>query len=411
MTVGNVETNIDAVALPVHRSPGCPFDPPPELGHLQAERPIVRITHQDGYVGWLVTSHAVARSMLADPRFSARPDLRRVAIGTSSGKLMAEPSPGEFINMDRPEHSRYRRLLTRHFTEDRLNRMREWILRTVDEHLDAMAEAGPPVDLVSALTLPVPALVICELLGVPEAHRASIQEKSTTIANAESSQSRGMAGFSALAGYLRQLSQHKRAKPADDLLSVLAASDELTDQELTNIALGLVLGGNETTANMIALGVFTLLEHPEQCAALRTDPSSIDRSVEELLRYLTITHLGLPYRAALEDLELGGQPIRKGETVTVALPIVNRDPSIFTDPHRLWIDRPDAGRHLAFGYGVHQCLGQHLARIELRIAYLALFDRFPGLRLAVPAAEVPMRETTFIYGPRRLPVTWERTAP
>lgn len=372
---------------------------------MQAEGPVVRLAHQDGYVGWLITDHSVARAMLADPRFSARPDLRRAAIGTASGAMMAEPAPGEFINMDRPEHSRYRRVLTRYFTAARLGGMREWITSTVHEHLDRMATDGAPVDLMEELATPVPALVICELLGVPEQHRAAVVRASTAVAVADGGQGPRLAGVRALTAYLEKLVRHRRTSHGRDLISVLAAEEDLTDEEVTNIALGVVLGGHETTASMIGLGVFALLAHPEQRALF--DDTPIGDAVDELLRYLTITHLALPYRAALEDVELGGVRIRAGETVTVALPIANRDPRVFGDASSLRLDRPDAGRHLAFGYGNHQCLGQHLARLELEIVYPALFERFPRLQLAADVAEIPMRATTFIYGPHRLPVTWE----
>jgi cytochrome P450 len=212
-----------------------------------------------------------------------------------------------------------------------------------------------------------------------------------------------------LTGYLAELVRHKRSRPGDDLLGGLVGETELTDEELTSIALLLLVAGHETTANMIALGVFAFLRHPSQLAAFLADPAGTETAVEEMLRYLTIIHLGAPIRAALEDVELDGQLVRAGETVVLGLPAVNRDPEMFPEPDTLRLDRVDARRHLAFGHGVHQCLGQQLARVELRVAYRALFERFPTLALAVPAEEVRLRENALAYGVWRLPVTWAAT--
>jgi cytochrome P450 len=404
-------TNPDApVTLPMPRSPGCPFDPPPDLVRLRAERPLARLAFPDGHVGWLATTHAVARAILADPRFSTRPDLKRSALGVvvrPDGPR--EPaSPGWFVGMDPPEHTAYRRLLTKQFTVRRLKHLETRIRQITADQLDMMAAAGPPIDLVTAFALPIPSVVICELLGVPYADHPFFQEKTAVMVRLDSTSEQVTAALGAVAAYLGELVRDKRDRPTDDLLGGLVADTALTDEELTNMALVLLVAGHETTANMIALGTFALLENPDQLAALRSDP---ENAVEELLRYLTIIHLNSPLRAALEDVELGGQLIRAGETVVLGLPAVNRDPDAFPDADTLRLDRPDARRHLAFGHGVHQCLGQQLARTELRIAYQALFDRFPTLRLAVPADEVRMREKTLVYGVWELPLTWDSTHP
>jgi cytochrome P450 len=280
------------------------------------------------------------------------------------------------------------------------------IHRIVDEHLDAMAATGPPTDLVASFALPIPSLVICELLGVPYADHAFFQEQATVMARVSNTQEQVTAAIGALGGYLRELVAAKRATPGDDLLGGLITDAGLTDEELANIALILLVAGHETTANMLALGTFALLTHPEQLAAFRADPALTDAAVEELLRYLSILQFAAPNRAALEDVELAGRLIRKGETVTLSLPGADLDPAIFDDPDELRWNRPNARRHLAFGHGVHQCLGQQLARIEMRIAYRELFERFPALRLAVPVAEVPLRDDAAVYGVWRLPVTW-----
>ncbi len=213
-----------------------------------------------------------------------------------------------------------------------------------------------------------------------------------------------LACYTAVHGYLGELVQAKRAEPTDDLLSGLTTT-ALTDEELTNIGFMLLGAGLDTTANMISLGMFALLRNPEQLAALRADPGIADHAVEELLRYLPI--IPFTMRAALEDVELDGQLVRAGETVTISLPAANRDPSKYTDPDTLDLFRSTSG-HLGFGHGVHQCLGQQLARVEVQVALPALINRFPTLRLAVPADEVPLRTDMAIYGVHRLPVTWDR---
>ncbi|MFG6191023.1 cytochrome P450 [Nonomuraea sp. JJY05] len=263
------------------------------------------------------------------------------------------------------------------------------------EHLDAMAKAGPPVDLVTAYALPIPSLVICELLGVPYTDHDFFQDRSAALVTPGRDGAQATADLTA---YLGELVRRKRVEPGDDLISGLTG--ELTDEELTYVALILLVAGHETTANMLALGVFALLKE-----SLPFE----ENAVEELLRWLSILHQGAPSRAALEDVEVAGVLVRKGETVALSLPVINRDDAVFEEPDALKPDRPDARRHLAFGHGVHQCLGQQLARNELRIGYRALFERFPGLRLAVPAAEVPLKHDASVYGVRCLPVTWPTT--
>ncbi|NUW33943.1 cytochrome P450 [Nonomuraea sp. SMC257] len=389
------------VTLPTRRDPRSPFAPPPELERQRAARPLARLAFPDGHVGWLVTGYDLARAILADSRFSARPELRHSPLARPNvrpGGHDRPPAPGWFPSMDPPDHTRYRRLLTGQFTVRRMRRLEPRITEIVADRLDAMAAAGPPADLVAAFALPVPSLVICELLGVPYDDHAFFEAQTAVIVDMDNDETRAMNALGALAGYLGELVRRKRAQPADDLLGDLIAAGDLTDEELANIALLLLVAGHETTANMLSLGVLALLRHPDQLAALRADATLTDNAVEELMRYLTILHLGAPNRAALEDVEIGGSLIRAGETVVMALPAVNRDPARFPDPGTLRLDRAGAGRHLGFG--------QQLARMEMRIGFRALFERFPALRLAVPAEEVPLRENALVYGAWRLPVAW-----
>ncbi|WP_327085904.1 cytochrome P450 [Nonomuraea sp. NBC_01738] len=394
--------------LPLQRD--TPFGPPDKLYDLRDEGHIHPMTYADGHQGWLVTGYAAARAVLSDPRFSNRPERLHPPIpqraelseGVKEGAIKLPP--GFFIRMDAPEHTRYRKLLAGQFTVRRMKALEPRIEEITAGCLEKMAAGDRPADLVEDFALPIPSLVICELLGVPYEDRDNFHADSRVLTRLEVKKDDVMAAVGRLSMFMYELIQRKRDEPGDDLLSGLVAGGELTDEELTGVAFLLLVAGHETTANMLALGTFALLTHPEQLAKLRDDPAVAENAVEELLRYLTIIHIG-PVRAALADVELDGRLIREGDSVTISLPVVNRDPERFDDPDALDLTR-HAGTHLAFGHGIHQCLGQQLARAEMRIAYPALLRRFPGLELAVPAQEVPMRTDMSIYGVHRLPVTW-----
>ncbi|GGO12413.1 cytochrome P450 [Microbispora rosea subsp. aerata] len=380
------------------------FDPPDELARRRAEAPVQRMTYADGHEGWLVTGYAEARAILADNRFSTRPELLHSPI-PQRGEFRNEPlTPGFFLRMDPPAHTRYRRLLTGQFTVRRMKLLEPRIREITESHLDAMEREGAPADLVKSFALPIPSLVICELLGVPYEDREKFQRDSAVLLNLDSTLQDVRAAVDDLVTYLRELVAVKAKEPADDLLSGLVAGGELTTEELGGVGLLLLIAGHETTANMLGLGTFALLSNPDQLAIVRDDPDAVDNAVEELLRYLSIVHIG-PIRTALEDAEIGGVLIRAGESVTLSLAAANRDPARFDDGDVLDVTRPAHG-HLSFGHGIHQCLGQQLARIEMRIAYPALLRRFPNLRLAVPAHEVPLRANMAVYGVHRLPVLW-----
>lgn len=396
------ETLPEPITLPTERPNA--YEPPAELLRLRDEGPIHRLAFPDGHVGWLATHHATARAVLADNRFSVRPDLRHFPIPHPNSARSGALPPGMFLRMDAPEHTRFRRLLTGLFTVRRMKQLEPRIREITADHLDEMERTGPPVDLVTAFALPIPSLVICELLGVPYTDRERFQSDSHQLVSAGTTKEKFDGAMSSLIGYLYQLVLAKRAEPGEDLLSGLVTSGDLTDEEVAGVAVLLLVAGHETTANMLALGTFTLLQHPEQLAALRADPSLIDTTVEELLRYLSIVN-SFVTRTPLEDVELEGRTVRAGETVVIAMPAVNRDTEHFGDSDTLDITRSTHG-HLAFGHGIHQCLGQQLARVEMRIGYTALFERFPNLRLAVPPEEVPSRVDMLVHGVHRLPVAW-----
>ncbi|MCE6998432.1 cytochrome P450 [Saccharothrix sp. S26] len=393
--------------LPMDRDAG-PFDPPSRITRLRETRPVSPMVFPDGHEGWLVTGYDEVRLLMADTRFSSRQDLGVVHVPyeVPGMPVATEPSPqvpGLFISMDPPDHTRLRRMLTGAFTVKRMKQLEERIADIAERQLDAMARLTPPVDLVAEFALPVPSLVICELLGVPYEDRADFQADSAKFMEKDVALDEKMAAFTGLTGYLAGLVTRKRAEPGEDLLSDLARHDELTVEELTGIAFLLLLAGHETSANMLSLGTFALLEHPDQLAALRAEPDLVPGAVEELMRYLSVADIF--YRYATEDIELGGETITKGSTVVVSLLAANRDPRRFDDPDALDVRRTARG-HLAFGHGVHQCLGQQLARIELRAGFAGLLRRFPTLRLAVAADEVRLRTDMNIYGVHELPVTW-----
>jgi len=391
--------------MPAARQPGCPFDPPKALVEAREHGPISRLPFPDGHQGWLVTGYDLLRSILADPRFSSRKELMNHHPLVDYGDIEVPPAPpGEFLLMDEPQHSRYRKPLVGKFTVRRMRLLTERVAQVTAKHLDAMEKAGPTADLVTAFAKPIPAVIICELLGVPYEDRGRFQDNIDKFLGGEAGEEELIAAYLATQTYLAELVAAKRANPTDDVLSDLLDSD-LTDEELKGIALILLSAGFDTTANMLALGTFALLRNPEQLAALRADPTLTDGAVEELLRYLSVAKQF--QRVALEDVELGGQTIKAGATVILSLHTANRDPERFTDPHVLDVRRQEGG-HLAFSHGIHQCLGQQLARVEMRVALPALLNRFPTLRLAVPADEVALRpEIADIYGVKSLPVTWD----
>ncbi|MEU6307241.1 cytochrome P450 [Streptomyces chartreusis] len=397
----------DAVPdFPMPRQSRCPFDPPPALKDLQREGPLAKVRLWDGSESWLVTRYAEQRALLGDPRVSA--DTDRPGYPTK-----ASPEAGEgklsFIMMDDPEHARLRRMVTAPFAVKKVEALRPAVQRIVDGLIDDMLAGPAPVDLVDAFALPIPSLVICELLGVPYEEHDFFQEHTRTMVRTTATPEERGAASREVAGYLAGVVGRRIAEPKDDLLSSIAGrvtAGELTHQQATEMALLLLIAGHETTANMIALGTLALLQHPDQLTLLREseDPELVASAVEELLRYLHITHLGRR-RAVTEDIEIAGQVIKAGEGVIMVNEIGNRDPEAFADPDRLDITR-DARRHVAFGFGVHQCLGQPLARMELQVVYGTLYKRIPTLRLAGDLRDVRFKTDAFIYGVHELPVSW-----
>ncbi|MEU1624458.1 cytochrome P450 [Streptomyces sp. NPDC020096] len=401
--------SVEIPEYPMARASGCPFDPPPALRALQADAPISRVRLWDGSTPWLVTRYDDERALLSDPRLSADSTHPGYPYNSAGARERREQAR-TFISMDDPDHARLRRMVTAQFAIKRVEALRPMVQQIVDELIDTMLSGPKPVDLVEAFALPVPSRVICELLGVPYADHGFFQKNSKILVNRDTPPEAAREAVAALLAYLEALVTEKLTRPGDDLLSRLAvervATGEISTRDAAAMGTLLLTAGHETTANMIALGTLALLLHPDQLAALREtdDPQLIAAAVEELLRYLSIVHSGRR-RVALADIEFAGVVIHAGDGVILANDAGNRDASVFPDPDRLDIHR-GTRQHIAFGYGVHQCLGQPLARVELQVVYPTLYRRIPTLRLAVDLDQVPFKHDGLVYGVYQLPVTW-----
>ncbi|OBB58709.1 cytochrome [Mycobacterium sp. 852013-51886_SCH5428379] len=384
------------------------FDPAAELREIRETSGVRVAKNAFGMDIYLVTRHDDVKAVLSDhERFSnTRPPGFVGAGAPVSDAEQARAQAGNLLANDPPEHQRLRRMLTPAFTQRRIKALEPRIEAIVTEHLDAMAAAGPPADLVESFALPIPSLVICELLGVPYADREDFQRRSARQLDLSLPIPERLEVARQARAYMGSLVTRARRAPGDDILGMLVRDHgpELTDDELIGIAGLLLLAGHETTSNMLSLGTLALLRHPDQFAAVRDDPTAVAPAVEELLRWLSIVHSGIP-RITTTDVEIAGVAIPAGELVFVSLPSANRDPAFTDAPEVLDIGRGAPG-HLAFGHGVHHCLGAPLARLEMRIALPALLRRFPDLQLAEPFDGVQFRSFHFIYGLRSLAVRW-----
>ncbi|WP_349637120.1 cytochrome P450 [Streptomyces sp. RerS4] len=374
---------------------------------MAAEGPLSKVALYDGRLAWLVTGYEEARALLTDSRISANRQNPGFPILVEFAAEFIRRVRNPLLGVDEPEHGPMRRMLIPAFTLKRVARMRPGIQQVVDDLLDTMLEQGSPVDLVSAFALPVPSKVICQLLGVPYEDNAFFEEQSRRMLRGPLAEDVHDARRR-LREYLDGLIVAKEAAPGEGLLDELVEEQLkpgfIDRHDLATLIMVLLVAGHETTANMLSLGAFTLLEHPDQLARLRAAPQEAAAdTVEELLRYLSIAD-ATP-RVATEDIEIAGQTIRAGDGVLFATSTVNRDAAVFPDPEAFDVRRGQR-QHLAFGFGIHACLGQNLARAEMEIALSSLFTRIPGLRLAVPAAELPVRGGHSIQGLDTLPVEW-----
>jgi cytochrome P450 len=387
----------DAALIPLRRDG---LDPVPSLGAQRQAAPISRLPLPFGVTAWLVTGHAEAREILATPTAFSNDFANLVG----NAGISAQHNPGGLGFADPPHHTRLRRILTPEFTMRRLSRLIPRIDSIVGSQLDAMAAQDGPVDLVEHFALPIPSLTICELLGVPYEDRAEFQRLSMTRFDLFGGAGSSLGAISESLSYLTRLIAEQRQRPGDGLLGMLVKEhgEDIDDRELAGLADGLLTGGLETTASMLALGSLILLQNPEHIDAVSGTDEAVNKFIEELLRYLSVVQVAFP-RFARVDLEIAGVKIAKGDVVLCSLTGANRDRALGEN-----MDLVTPGRmptsHLAFGHGIHRCVGAELARMELRAAYPALVRRFPRMRLACDPADLTFRELSIVYGIDYLPV-------
>ncbi|WP_067673823.1 cytochrome P450 [Nocardia miyunensis] len=375
---------------------------------LRHTEPISRVHLPYGGDGWLVTRYEDVKFVLADPRFSRAVTVDREDIP----RTVPQPARPSLLTMDPPEHSRLRKLVAKAFTSRRVDLLRPRAQQIVDHCLDDLERIGSPADLVANLALPLPVTVICEMLGVPPQDQHRFRDFSDAILSTTAyTPDQITAARTELEKYLAEVVAERRAAPdtGDDVLGALVAArdndDRLTEDELVQLGITLLVAGHETTANQIANFTYLLLTTPGQWDALRADPDLVPDAIEELLRFVQLGAGGGSARVATEDLELCGVTVRAGESVFAQMPSANRDENIFHNPAELDLTRKH-NPHIAFGYGVHHCLGAQLARVELQVAIGTLLRRFPGLRLAVPLEQVQWKTGLLVRGPIALPVSW-----
>ena len=384
-------------------------NPVAELAQLRAEQPVSPLMIPGGPTAWLVTGYSEVRAVLGDADTYSNDFANLTSVGAQGPGV--DKNPGGLGFADPPDHTRLRKLLIPQFTALRMRELEPRIVAVVNQCLEEMAEAGggaePQADLMTSFAQPVPSLVICELLGVPASERADFQRISNNRFDLSGALTGGFDAISESLEYLGGLVERQRAKPGDGLLGRMISThgDNLSDRELAGLADGLLTGGYDTTASMLALGTVLLMGDPALRAAA-LDPKRIDAVVEELLRYISVVQVGFP-RFARRDTQIGGHPISAGDMVICSLSGANRDAMFGEDAEQVNPARNVGSRaHMAFGYGIHHCVGAQLARREMAIAFPALLRRFPGLRLAIPESELLYRPFSIVYGIDELPVTW-----
>ena len=383
------------------------LDLDPTYEELRGDEPVTRVTLPYGGEAWLATRYEDVRTVLGDPRFS-----RAATVGQDVPRVRPEvdTSRESILNMDPPEHSRLRKLVARAFTARRVEELRPRAQEIMDGLVAEMVKQGPPVDLVEAVSTPLPVTVICELLGVPVGDRDIFRAGAdAALSTTSMTPEERVTARDELGAYMAGLVAQRRQAPTDDLLGALVVArdeqDRLTEIELIQLSMGVLIAGHETTLNQIGNFTYLLLTHPDELAGLREHPDHIPAAVEELLRYVPLGAGAGFVRVATEDIQLGDVLVRKGESVMPAVQSANRDPNVFDGPEGLVWDR-ESNPHMGFGHGAHHCLGAPLARLEARIALDRLLARFPGLAPADPAAPPRWRPSTRTHGLLELPVTF-----
>jgi len=393
-------------AFPFQRT--CPFDPPPQYAAARAAGAVCPVTLWNGRRAWLVTRHEDIRAVLSDDaRFSGRmanPDFPAI----TPARVTVDRNERAFVGMDNPAHDAYRRMFTREFSVKRLQALNPKISAIAEGLIEDMIEHGPPVDLIPTLAVKFPSLVMSALFGSPYEDSEFIIRCAVARHGLTQSTEEAEVKARELAAYVRRLIDTKEANPGDDMVSRIidehVKPGKLSRDDFAEIGAMILRAGHDTTTNMIGMGTLLLLQNDALRAQLTADPALIEGAVDELLRYVSPVQFS-PRRVALTDVEIGGVTIPKGEGLFMLLASANRDAAIFADPDTIDATR-DASRHLAFGFGIHQCLGQMLARFELQIIYEAILRRLPSLRLAVPLEEIRFKHDMQIYGVHNLPVEW-----
>jgi cytochrome P450 len=363
---------------------------------------MVRVKMTYGEPAWLATRYADARLVLGDRRFSRAMEKEKDAPRRSPVQR-----DGGILQMDPPDHTRLRTLVAKAFTMRRVELLRPRVADLAAGLIADMKAAGPPADLVDAYALPIPVAVICELLGVPVADRPKFRVWSdAALSTSGLTPEEFERNREELREYMRGLIAEHRAQPQDDLMTALIEArdtrDRLTELELVDLCVGILVAGHETTASQIPNFVYALLDQPGQWERLCADPDLIPAAVEELLRFVPLGAGAGFARYATEDIEVGGVLVQAGEPVLVAIGAANRDRLQFDDAEGLRFDREDQ-HHLGFGHGVHHCLGAPLARLELQEALRALVTEMPGLRLA---GDIVWKTQMLVRGPRSMPIAW-----
>ncbi|WP_433871786.1 cytochrome P450 [Saccharopolyspora sp. CA-218241] len=378
----------------------------PFYARLRESEPLSRIQLPFGESAWLATRYEDAKVVLGDPRFS-----RAASVGRDEPRLRERRQAMGILAMDPPDHTRLRKLVAKAFTARRVERLRPRAQEIADGLADGMLREGAPADLVEDFALPLPIAVICELLGVPFEDRADFRVWSDAfLSTTKLTPEQAEDYIGRMHGYMAGLIDRRRQEPGDDLMSALISArddeDRLTEQELVQLAAGILVAGHETTATQIPNFVYVLLTHPERLAELRADLDLVPTAVEELLRYVPLGVASAFPRYALEDVELGGVTVRAGDPVLVSLSSANRDEAVYQDPDQLDLLRSEAS-HIGFGHGPHHCLGAQLARLELQVALRTLLTRLPGLRFADSEADLRWKTGMLVRGPLYMPISWD----
>lgn len=389
--------------LPIKRD--CPFDPPPALARYRSEALLPEVKTPKGDKAWLVTRHEDAKAVLMDKRFSSSP-LAPGYPSYISGSV--SPPPGFFMQHDAPDHFRMRSLVIREFLNEHVQSLLPEMQRIVASAILEFKNLSQPADLIEHFAYPVASQIIGGLLGVPSNDSAFVQETTDRILDRVSSPEVAEENAFALMKFFAEIVAGKSASPANDLISRLvqtvAVSHSASGEEIVGTTALLFLGGYDTMAQVIGLGAAALIRSPEQLAKFIDDEVSGAQMIDELVRYLSVNHAGLP-RAALEDVIIGDTKIKRGDGVLVMINSANRDCAAFHEPDRLNAETPSR-HHLGFGHGLHKCIGAHFARVELDLVFRSLFQEMPNLSLATSFEDIDFRDDMVLYGARTLPVTW-----